>query len=193
MKLIAATKNQGKLRELKEILGSLGYDVVSADEMGYNDDVEETGVTFEENAILKAHAIYDVFHLPTIADDSGLIIDALNGEPGVYSARYAKPGERCNKVLSKLEGVPDEKRTAKFVCSICFIDENGKETIAFGECKGKIGYKKIGDNGFGYDPIFVYGDKTLAQMTDDEKNDISHRGRAIENLLKQINGGNSDK
>ena len=189
MKLIAATQNKGKLKELTEILSDYGYEVISASEAGFTNDVEETGLTFEENAKIKAYAIYNALHLPTIADDSGLMVDYLNGGPGVYSARYAPEGERCNKILSELNGVPDNERGAKFVCTICFIDENGKEYIATGECKGKIGYEKKGLNGFGYDPIFVRDGRTLAQMTDDEKNKISHRGMALRNLVEMISGG----
>ena len=186
MKLVAATKNKGKLKELSEILSTYGYEIISADDAGFCDDVEETGETFLDNARLKAYAIYNALHLPTIADDSGLMVDFLDGRPGVYSARYAPVGERCNKILSEMNGVPDNERGAKFVCTICFIDENGKEYIAVGECNGKIGYEKKGENGFGYDPIFVRDGRTLAEMTDDEKNAISHRGMALRRLVKML-------
>lgn len=193
MKLVAASKNKGKLKELSEILSPYGYEIISADDAGFSDDVEETGETFLDNAKLKAYAIYNALHLPTIADDSGLMVNFLNGAPGVYSARYAPVGERCNKILSQLNGVPDKLRGAKFVCTICFIDESGKEYIAVGECKGKIGYEKKGENGFGYDPIFERDGITLAQMTDEEKNAISHRGEALRKLVKMLEEEKIDK
>ena len=124
MKLILASNNKNKLREFREILEPMGFDVISQSEAGANIEVEETGTTFEENAYLKAKAIYDMFHLPVISDDSGLEVDALNGAPGIYSARYAEEGKRCARVLSELENVPDDKRTARFRCCICYIDEN---------------------------------------------------------------------
>ena len=118
MKIILASNNKNKLREFREILEPLGYEVITQSEAGADIEAEETGTTFEENAYIKAIAAYDITHLPVIADDSGLEVDALGGEPGIYSARYAEEGKRCAKVLSKMEGVPDEKRTARFVCAI---------------------------------------------------------------------------
>ena len=192
MKLVVATKNAGKLKEFSAILSKYGYEIISADEAGYHDDVDETGTTFEENAIIKAETIYNALKLPTVADDSGLMVDYLDGRPGVYSARYAENGKHCEKLLSELEGVPLEERNAKFVASICFIDENGKKTVVSGECKGYIGFTELGTNGFGYDPIFMCGDKSMSQMSDDEKNAISHRGNALNKLMQVLDGGKID-
>lgn len=189
MKLILATNNKGKVREFKEILTPLGFEVVSQSEAGINIEVEETGTTFEENAVLKAKAIYDITKTYVIADDSGLEVDALDKKPGIYSARYEgleTPHERNMRILEQLDSVNDENRTARFVCTICLIRDNGEVNTVRGTCEGKIGYEEKGTNGFGYDPIFLYGDKTLAQMSEDEKNSISHRGNAIKKLLKII-------
>ncbi len=188
MKLILASNNKNKLREFKEILEPHGFEVVSQSEAGADIEVEETGTTFEENAYLKAKAIYDMFHLPVIADDSGLEVDALNGAPGIYSARYAEEGKRCARVLSELEGVPDEKRTARFKCCICYIDASGEKHVVTGVCEGKIGYEKLGTNGFGYDPIFMYGDKSFAEISAEEKNKVSHRSDALRKFEEVIKG-----
>ncbi|MGN1113635.1 MAG: RdgB/HAM1 family non-canonical purine NTP pyrophosphatase [Oscillospiraceae bacterium] len=184
MKIILASNNKNKLREIREILEPLGLEVISQSQAGADIEVEENGSTFEENSALKAKAIYEMFKTPVIADDSGLTVDYLNGAPGIYSARYAEPGKRCLKVLSQLENVPDEKRGASFVCVICYIDENGTEHFFRGECKGKISYEKRGRNGFGYDPIFVYGNenKTFAELSADYKNKVSHRANALQKL-----------
>lgn len=184
MKIILATNNKNKLREFREILSPMGYDVISQAEAGADIEADETGTTFEENACIKAKAIYDLLHVPVIADDSGLEVDHLNGAPGVYSARYAEPGHRCERVLRELEGVPDDERTARFRCAICFIDEQGNAQFVSGACEGRIGHEKRGENGFGYDPIFLVGERTLAEMSADEKNAISHRGNAIRELTK---------
>ncbi len=186
MKLILATNNQNKLREFREVLEPLGYEVLSQSEAGVSADPEENGKTFRENAYIKAKAVYDLCGEPVIADDSGLEVDALNGEPGVYSARYAEPGHRIEKLLKNLEGVPDEKRTARFRCCICYLDKEGDAFLAEGTCEGKIGYEKRGSNGFGYDPVFMVGDKSMAEMTADEKNAISHRGNAIRALAELL-------
>lgn len=185
-KVILASNNKNKLREIKEILTPLGYEVVSQSEAGINIEVEETGRTFQENAQLKAKAIFDQTHTAVIADDSGLEVEYLNGAPGVYSHRYAgenaTDADRYNKLLNELKDVPDEKRGAAFVCVICYIDENGNEQFARGECRGKIGYEPKGENGFGYDPVFMCGDKSFAEISADEKNKISHRAKALEKL-----------
>jgi len=186
MKLILASNNKNKLREFREILEPMGFDVISQSEAGANIEVEETGTTFEENAYLKAKAIYDMLHLPVISDDSGLEVDALNGAPGIYSARYAEEGKRCARVLSELENVPDDKRTARFRCCICYIDENGNKNIVSGACEGKIGYEKRGTNGFGYDPIFMFGDRSFAELSADEKNQVSHRSDALRKFRELI-------
>lgn len=190
MKLILATNNKGKVKEYKEIFSPLGYEVFSQGEAGINIDIEETGKTFSENAYLKAKAIYDITKSYVLADDSGLEVSALDGRPGIYSARYAPAGKRCEKILDEMKNVQDDKRQARFVCSICLICADGKKITAEGYCEGKIGYEKKGSNGFGYDPIFIYDDnKTLAQMTDDEKNAVSHRGNAVENLIEILKQG----
>ncbi len=189
MKLILATNNKGKVKEFKEILSPLGFEVVSQSEAGIDIEVEETGADFAENAVLKAKAVYDISKTYVIADDSGLEVDALDKKPGIYSARYEglkTPHERNMRILEQLDGVDDEKRTARFVCTICLIRDNGKTETVRGTCEGRIGFEEKGTNGFGYDPIFLYGDRTLAQMSDSEKNSISHRGNAIKELLKII-------
>ncbi len=182
MKIIAATKNKNKLREFGEILK--GFEIISQEEAGIDLDVEETGTTFEENSYLKAKAIYDATEIAAIADDSGLCVDALGGEPGVYSARYGGEGYddkgRVTLLLKNMENVPDEKRSARFVCAITLVSGEGIIT-ARGECEGKIDYAPKGTNGFGYDPVFFvekFG-KTMAEITPEEKNEISHRGKAL--------------
>ncbi len=188
MKIILASNNQNKLREFREILEPFGFEVVSQSEAGAGIEVEENGTTFAENAYIKCRAIYDIFKTPVISDDSGLEIDALNGAPGIYSARYAEPGKRCARVLSELNGVPDEKRTARFKCSICYIDENGTSHSVTGVCEGRIGYEKRGANGFGYDPIFMYGDKSFAELSAEEKNAVSHRADALKKFTEMLGG-----
>lgn len=188
-KMILATKNMHKLREFREILEPLGCHVISQDEAGIDADPEETGTTFEENSAIKARAVYEIAKCPVIADDSGLEVDALGGEPGVYSARYG--GTRDDRahndlVLEKLSGVPDEERTARFVCAITYIDADGEESHFLGKFEGRIGYGERGSNGFGYDPIFMVGDISSAEMTPDEKNAVSHRGKALRLLAEHI-------
>lgn len=190
VRLILATNNKGKVKEYKEIFAPLGFDVLSQGEAGIDIEVEETGTSFCKNAYLKAKAIFDITKSYVLADDSGLEVSALDGRPGIYSARYAPEGKRCKKILHEMKDVPDDKRQARFVCSICLICADGRKITAEGYCEGKIGYEKKGNNGFGYDPIFIYDDdKTLAQMTDDEKNAVSHRGRAVEKLIEIIKQG----
>lgn len=191
-KIILASNNKNKIREVSEILSPLGYEVVSQREAGADFEVEETGKTFAENAALKARAVYDFCKTPVIADDSGLEVDFLNGAPGVYSHRYAgenaTDADRNNKLLGELSGVPEEKRGAQFVCTICFIDENGNEETVKGVCRGVIGYEAKGENGFGYDPVFMYGEKSFAELDADEKNKISHRARALDELCSLLKG-----
>ncbi len=195
-KMILASSNPHKLREFWEILGPLGCEVISQHEAGIDLEPEETGTTFEENSAIKAREIYKLAGCPVIADDSGLEVDALGGEPGVYSARYG--GTRDDKahndlVISKLSGVPDEKRTARFVCAITYIDENGGEFHFLGRFEGRIGYREVGRNGFGYDPIFMVGDISSAEMTPDEKNAVSHRGKALRLLAEHIKNTESEE
>lgn len=190
MKLILATNNPSKLEEFKRILAPLGFEVVSQSDAGFHFQVEETGKTFAENAFLKADAIYKETGLPTIADDSGLVVKALKGAPGVYSARYA--GEHATdeqnnqKLLNDLIYVGVEDRQAKFVCSICYIDAYGEAHYTDGVCEGRIGFAERGENGFGYDPLFYTNGKSFAEMTDAEKDRISHRGRALVQLTEMI-------
>lgn len=186
MKLILASNNKNKLREFREILEPLGFEVMSQSEAGIDIEAEETGSTFEENAFIKAKAIYDILKIPVISDDSGLETDALNGAPGIYSARYAEAGKECAKLLSEMEGVPDEQRTARFKCSICYIDDRGESHIVTGRCEGKIGYEERGSNGFGYDPVFMYGDKSFAELSSEEKNRVSHRSDALKKFRRLI-------
>ena len=192
MKIIAATKNKNKLREFGEILK--GFEVISQEDAGVDIDVEETGTTFEENSFLKAEAIYKATGIAAIADDSGLCVDALGGAPGIYSARYGGEGYddkgRVELLLKNMENVPDSERSARFVCAITLVSDDGVIT-ARGECEGRINYSPKGENGFGYDPVFFvekFG-KTMAEISPDEKNSISHRGKALkifsEKLLKE--------
>ena len=189
MKIIAATKNKNKLREFGEILK--GFEIISQEEAGVDIDVEETGATFEENSYLKAKAIYDITGITTIADDSGLCVDALGGEPGVYSARYGGEGYddkgRVQLLLKNMKDVPDEERTARFVCVITLVGDEGVLT-ARGECEGRIDYEPKGENGFGYDPVFYVDrfEKTLAEVTPEEKNSISHRGKALKIFAQKL-------
>ncbi|MBR3133324.1 MAG: XTP/dITP diphosphatase [Clostridia bacterium] len=187
--IILASNNKGKLIELKEKLSKFGLNVISQKEAGIDLEVEENGITFSDNAKLKAEAIHNITKKAVIADDSGLEVDFLNGEPGVYSHRFAGPdatdSDRYNKILNLLKDVPDDKRTARFKCSICYIDEDGKIQFFEGVSEGKIGYEPKGDNGFGYDPIFISENgKTFAELSQEEKSEISHRGRAVEKLVE---------
>lgn len=189
-KLVFVTNNMHKLQEIRKML-SEKIDIISLADLGCNDIIEETADTLEGNALIKARHIYDKYALYCFADDTGLLVDALNGEPGVYSARYA--GEDCNseaninKLLSGLKYVEENLRTAKFQTSIALIDDEG-EHIFNGEIFGKITAERRGESGFGYDSIFVpYGySKTFAEMTLDEKNRISHRARAVNKFVEYI-------
>ncbi len=191
MDIIVATNNQGKVKEIKSILAP--HNVMSQMEIGVDIDVEETGDTFVENAFLKARALKQYTQCAIIADDSGLMVDYLNGDPGVYSARYAgdntTPMQGIEKLLKNLDGVPFECRTARFVSVIALILPDGTEYSFEGTCDGYITNILKGDNGFGFDPIFYYPplDKTFAELTDDEKNSISHRKVAINKLTEFLN------
>lgn len=186
--VIIATKNKGKAKEFESLFAAKGYDVKTLLDFPGAPDVEETGTTFEENAILKAEAISKEFHQLVISDDSGLIVDALDGRPGVYSARYA--GEDKNdeantrKVLSELKDVPENERTARFYCALAVASPNQKTITVSGTIEGIITKQPIGENGFGYDPIFYVKEleKTTAQLTREEKNLISHRANALKAL-----------
>ena len=192
MDVILASNNSNKLREIKEKLNKYGMNVISQKEAAYDIEVDETGDTCEENAILKAEAIYKLSKKQVIADDTGLEIDYLNGAPGVHSHRFAGPDatdeDRIKKVLTLLKDVPEQNRTARFRCTICYIDASGEKHIFNGVAEGKIGYEPRGNNGFGYDPIFICEkNKTFAELTGEEKNKISHRGRAIEKFVEFLN------
>ncbi len=187
-KIVFATNNANKLREASEILAPLGIEVISQREAGADCEPEENGTTFAENAMIKAKAVYDIVRIPVFADDSGLCVDALDGRPGVYSARYAPKGQECEKLLEEMKDIPDENRTASFQCVIAYIDDNCN-FIVNGSCVGKIGYEEKGTNGFGYDPVFVVGEKTMAEMTAEEKNALSHRGAALRALYEMLAKG----
>ena len=190
MKLVLASKNPNKLAEMQEILSALGVEVVMESDVGVDVDVEETGTTFEENAALKARAVCAASGLPAIADDSGLCVDALNGAPGVYSARYG--GEemddagRCRLLLGSMRGQMD--RRCGFVSAICCVFPDGDEITARGECRGTLAHAPQGENGFGYDPIFFVPEKkkTFAQLAAEEKNAISHRGHALREFKEKL-------
>ena len=206
MKLIFATGNAGKLREAREILGPHGIEVVSSYDIGLTPeqvDVEETGSTFEENAVLKVKHLWELTHLPCFADDSGLVVDALGGAPGIYSARYASLDgsgadhnftSNIDKLLHNLEGVED--RRARFVCVAALAlpaagDCPSADISTFsGSCEGRIAFERAGCGGFGYDPVFIadaYPDRTLAEVDEDAKNAISHRGNALAKMLEYLN------
>ncbi len=186
MKLVAATGNAHKLREIREILSE--FDILSAAEAGYSSDVEETGSTFLENALLKAHAAANATGMSAIADDSGLCVEALGGKPGVYSARYSGGGDAENRalLLKNLEG--ETNRRAYFVCAIALVTPDGRELCAEGRTYGVITEECRGKGGFGYDPLFLSDDlgKTFAEAGEEEKNAVSHRGRALHALKQKL-------
>ena len=190
-KIIFATGNAGKMKEVREILKDLNVEVLSMKEAGIQADVEENGKTFQENAVIKAEEIMKISGEVVLADDSGLEIDYLNKEPGIYSARYM--GEdtsyriKNGNLIERLQGVPDEKRTARFVCAIAAAFPDGSVETTEGTIEGRIGYEEKGENGFGYDPIFYVPEFgcTTAELTGEQKNQISHRGKALE-AMKEI-------
>lgn len=197
MKILIATHNKHKLDEMQRILSPMGYEVVTDTMLGFElTEAEETGETFLENARIKAKSGCNESGLPCIADDSGLCVDALDGEPGVFSARYAggHGDDEANnrKLLEKLQNIPTEKRTARFECAICVAFPNGDEITASGSCEGWIGYEKRGENGFGYDPLFMVGDKSFAELTSAEKDSLSHRGNALKALRKRLSFSSVD-
>ncbi|MCH5260354.1 MAG: XTP/dITP diphosphatase [Lachnospiraceae bacterium] len=200
-RIIFATGNAGKMREIREILGDMGMEILSMKEAGIDADIVEDGTTFEENAVIKAKAVAQLLKesagkeqdsVVVLADDSGLEIDFLNKEPGIYSARYM--GEdtpfsvKSRNLIERLEGVPDEKRIARFVCAIAAVWPEGEVTVTRGVVEGRIDYEEKGDNGFGYDPIFYVPEFecTMAQLTDEQKNQISHRSKALEAMKEEL-------
>lgn len=198
-KIVFATGNKGKMREIRAILGDMEVEVSSMKEAGLALEIEEDGTTFEENARIKADAVAAALAAQgkaqdcvVMADDSGLEIDCLNGEPGVYSARYLGEetpfSEKSMDLLRRLEDVPEEERAARFVCAIAAVFSDGETVIARGTIEGRIGHELRGGNGFGYDPIFYlpeYG-RTAAELSDEEKNRISHRYRALEQMKEEL-------
>ncbi|MEG0692395.1 MAG: RdgB/HAM1 family non-canonical purine NTP pyrophosphatase [Oscillospiraceae bacterium] len=190
MKFIIATNNKHKIKEFERILSPLSIEVISQSDEGINIEVVEDADTFEGNAFLKAKAIYDIAKIPTIADDSGLEVFALNHAPGVYSARYGGEGltdiDRYNKLLEEMKHVPENERGAQFVCSISLVLSD-KEVYGFtGICKGQIGYQPKGENGFGYDPIFMVGDESFSTLSPQKKDEISHRGKALRQMAEEL-------
>ena len=189
-KFVLASHNPGKIKEMSAILAQFGVEVVSPKELGITVDVEETGTTFAENAMLKAKAICAASGLPAIADDSGLCVDALNGGPGVYSARYGGEGlddkGRYTLLLNSLRG--QTTRAAHFACAIACAFPNGDTLTAEGRCDGTIAFAPMGEGGFGYDPVFFVPEKakTFGQLTAEEKSAISHRGRALESFVGKL-------
>ncbi|NLY78482.1 MAG: XTP/dITP diphosphatase [Lysinibacillus sp.] len=189
--VVIATKNKGKAKDFEAIFSPLGYEVVTMLDVAPEMEIDETGSTFEENAVLKAETLSKALGKIVIADDSGLEIDVLGGEPGVYSARYAGDHDdeaNIEKVLEKLQGVPEENRTARFVCAIAISGPEFETKTVFGMCEGVILTEKRGSNGFGYDPIFYVPElgRTMAELTAEEKGAISHRGNAIRKLTKEL-------
>lgn len=191
-RLVIASNNAGKIREIKAILGACFPSIVSMAEAGLHMDIEETGATFEENAILKARAVALACGGPALADDSGLAVDALGGAPGIYSARYSGGDDQDNndKLLREMQGRAD--RRARYVCAMALAHPDGMVITAEGRCEGSIGTEPRGKRGFGYDPLFLvegYDGLTMAELPDEEKNCISHRKRAIEALLAKLEAG----
>ncbi|MBD8032217.1 MULTISPECIES: XTP/dITP diphosphatase [Solibacillus] len=189
--VVIATKNKGKAKDFEALFEPFGYKVVTMFDVAPDVEIEETGTTFEENAILKAETLANLLGQMVIADDSGLAIDALNGEPGVYSARYAGDhDDEANmvKVLKNMKDVPEEQRTARFCCALAIAGPNMETKTVFGTCEGVIAHEKKGTNGFGYDPIFYVPalEKHMAELSAEEKGAISHRGNAIRKLALQL-------
>ena len=201
MKVVLASKNPHKLVEISKITEKFGIDLVLQSEVGVDIDVEETGTTFEENSFLKAEAVMKATGLPALADDSGIAVDALNGEPGIYSARYGfdeslNDWDRMMLLLKNTEHVPDGQRQAQFVCVITFVTPDGKTIQARGEIHGELTREPKGENGFGYDPIFYYPPfgKTTAEATPEEKNSVSHRANALKLFYEKMKeAGYADK
>ncbi|MCM1546687.1 MAG: RdgB/HAM1 family non-canonical purine NTP pyrophosphatase [Clostridiales bacterium] len=185
-KIVVASGNAHKIEEIKAIFK--GVELVTMAEAGFTGDIEENGETFKENAYIKAKAVFDRLHLPVLADDSGLCVDALNGAPGVYSARFSGGTSADNRalLLKRLEDNPH--RTARFVCNVCYIDEDGKPTFGEGATCGRILFEEIGGKGFGYDPLFFSDDlkKSFGEASEDEKNSVSHRYRALCDLREKL-------
>ena len=183
MEIILATHNDNKLKEINKLFKDTNIHFISLKDLNFKEEIEENGKTFKENAYVKAKTIYDKYHLPVVSDDSGLEVQALNNEPGIYSSRYANGNyqDAMKKILQRLGNT--ENKTADFNCSICYIEENGEVHYFEHKCFGKIG-PISGESGFGYDPIFYYNGKSFANMTLEEKNQISHRGMAFKKFFE---------
>lgn len=194
MEMIAATNNNYKLEEIRQILGEVGYEVFSLKDIGLNIEIEETGATFKENALIKAREICKLTNQISIADDSGLEVEVLGGKPGVHSARYAgidgdgKDSANNKKLLEVMKDIPEGNRKARFCSVIAIVFPEGREITAKGYIKGNIGFHGVGENGFGYDPLFIIEgrDKTMAQLEAEEKNRISHRANALEKIKDKL-------
>ena len=201
MRVVLASKNRHKLEEISKITEKFGFDLVLQSELGVDIDVEETGTTFEENSFLKAEAVMKATGLPALADDSGIAVDALNGEPGIYSARYGFDASlddwgRLKLLLKNTENVPDGERQAQFVCVITMVTPEGETIQARGEIHGELIREARGENGFGYDPIFFYPPlgKTTAELSPEEKNKVSHRANALKVFYDKLKeAGYADK
>ena len=201
MKVILASKNPHKLVEISQITEKFGFELILQSELGVDIDVEETGTTFEENSFLKAEAVMKATGLPALADDSGIAVDALNGEPGIYSARYGFDDTlddwgRLQLLLKNTEHVPDGQRQAQFVCVITMVTPEGEVIQARGEIHGELLRAPVGENGFGYDPIFYYPPMGMstAEMSSEDKNKVSHRGNALKVLNEKLKeAGYADK
>ena len=193
-RIIFATGNAGKMKEIKSIFSDFDGEIISMKEAGIDCEIEENGTSFEENALIKAKAIHKITGDIVLADDSGLEVDYLNKEPGIYSARYMgedTPYSMKNEnIIKRLEGVPVEKRTARFVCVIAAVLPDGSTKVVRKTIEGYIGYEEKGENGFGYDPIFMVPEynKTTAELTMEEKNKISHRGKALQSMKEELKG-----
>ena len=190
MVFAVATNNRKKLKEIQRILDSFGITAKTLKELGIAVEIEENGTTFEENAVIKAKTIAQLANLPTISDDSGLEVDALSGAPGVYTARFAGENatddENIDKLLCEMKNVEKDDRTARFVSAVCLYMPDGRHTVCRGTCEGWIGYERIGDGGFGYDPVFMVGEISYSQMSPEAKDAISHRGSALRQLKDKI-------
>lgn len=201
MKIVFATGNKDKLREIREILGDITDNIISMKEAGADIDIDENGTTFEENSKIKAVEVARYIKdkdpeyaadMIVMSDDSGLEVDALNKEPGIYSARYLGKDtsytEKNNNIIQRLEGVPDDKRTARFVCAVSAALPNGEVLTVRGTMEGRIGYEIAGANGFGYDPIFFLPElgKTSAEISEEKKNELSHRGKALRMMAAKL-------
>ena len=201
MKVVLASKNPHKLVEISQITEKFGFELVLQSELGVDLDVEETGTTFEENSYQKAYAVMKATGLPALADDSGIAVDALNGEPGIYSARYGFDESlddwgRLQLLLKNAEQIPDGQRQAQFVCVITFVTPEGQMIQARGEIHGELTREPRGENGFGYDPIFYYPPfgKTTAEISAEEKHTVSHRGKALRVFYDKLKeAGYADK